>query len=79
MIENNYITMIGEGRCFPDENKRETRQTRFCNNTEPCTGKYFLKHMKISFKAKNFVWDFFGFINDLFSITQPLLFLYILL
>ena len=71
--------MIGERRCVKDEDGKESRQTRFCNNTEPCTGKYFLKRKKISFKANNFVWDFFGFINDLFSITEPLLFLYILL
>ena len=45
MIENNYITMIGK-RCLPDENGYETNQTRFCN-TEPCTGKYFLKHENI--------------------------------
>ena len=44
MIENDYIIMIGENRCLPDENGYETRQARFCNNTEPCTltGRYFV-------------------------------------
>ena len=77
--------MVGK-RCLADENGKDTdengkdRQTRLCNSTKPCTlqGRYFVVY-KYHFTAKHSVWDLFGFINDLFSITQPLFFLYILL